>query len=374
MTRLYDDHADVYDIAFDWEVGDEVAWMHARLGGGCRSVLEPGCGSGRILEAFARRGVEAVGVDRSPQMIELARKRLAEFPHAAVFLGDITGFSLGRPFEGAVCPVNTLLHLSPPEFARHLVAMADHLRPGARYLIQLALYDSDDQAALRPSQWETMRGDNALKISWVTEHLDPRDARLRQRSRIEFIHGPRTGEILEERHEMTAWTPERWRATVEHSRFEITATYDGGRDDRARVPDGSTGLMLWHELTRDALPTGVSPASTSRPRTTPTTANAKGLPPRPQRDRERSLPPVCHSSPTPTYGSCRVSQPGVMAETTLLGNREPCLGHGQEPLRAAVWIRPYATTRKLVCQPAGMSHDGATPAFPTRRRACGFRS
>jgi SAM-dependent methyltransferase len=60
MTRLYEDHADVYDIAFAWDMGDEVAWMHARLGEGCRSVLEPGCGSGRIVEAFARRGVEAV--------------------------------------------------------------------------------------------------------------------------------------------------------------------------------------------------------------------------------------------------------------------------------------------------------------------------
>ena len=152
--------------------------MHARLGDGCRTVLEPACGSGRIVEAFGRRGVEAVGVDRSPQMIELARRRLAELPHAEVFPSDITDFSLGRSFDGAICPINTLLHLSPSELARHLEAMADHLRPGARYLIQLALYDPEhDEAALRASQWEMTRGDSALKISWETQDVDLSDAR-----------------------------------------------------------------------------------------------------------------------------------------------------------------------------------------------------
>ena len=183
-------------------------------------------------------------------MIELARRRLAELPHAEVFPGDITDFSLGRSFDGAICPINTLLHLSPSELACHLEAMADHLRPGARYLIQLALYDPEhDEAALRASQWEMTRGDSALKISWETQDVDLSDARVRQRSRIEFFSRPRAGEVLEETHEMTAWTPERWRAAVEQSRFDVTATYDGDRDDRARVPEGSAGLMLWHELT-----------------------------------------------------------------------------------------------------------------------------
>ena len=44
--------------------------------------------------------------------------------------------------------------------------------------------------------------------------------------------------------------PEAWRAAVEDSAFDCTATYNGGRDDRSVVPPGSTGTMLWHELMR----------------------------------------------------------------------------------------------------------------------------
>jgi SAM-dependent methyltransferase len=174
MTSLYDEHADIYDLAFDWDVSEDVAWLHARLGDDCRSVLEPGCGSGRVVEALARRGLEAVGLDRSPQMIDVAQKRLAAsgIEHATVVLGDMTAFELGRVFDGAVCPINTLLHLSPAELDRHLEAMADHLRPGARYLIQLALYGGEDrEGSFRASKWEIARGDTMLRITWATEEV-----------------------------------------------------------------------------------------------------------------------------------------------------------------------------------------------------------
>src|SRR3954447_6234200 len=104
MTRLYEEDAELYDLAFDWDVGEEADWLCARLGPDCRSVLEPGCGSGRMLAALAAGGLEAVGLDRSPPMLAAARRRLAGTPAASVALADITRFELGRRFDGAVCP------------------------------------------------------------------------------------------------------------------------------------------------------------------------------------------------------------------------------------------------------------------------------
>ncbi len=52
VTRLYSDDAELYDIAFDWDLSAEVDWLVERLGRP-RSVLEPGCGSGRMLAALA---------------------------------------------------------------------------------------------------------------------------------------------------------------------------------------------------------------------------------------------------------------------------------------------------------------------------------
>ena len=104
LSELYERYAELYDLAFDWDIEDEVEWLLERLGPECRSVLEPGCGSGRVLEALARRGLEVVGLDSSPAMVELARARGLE-----VVLGDMTDFDLGRTFDGAVCPINTEL-------------------------------------------------------------------------------------------------------------------------------------------------------------------------------------------------------------------------------------------------------------------------
>jgi SAM-dependent methyltransferase len=130
MAKLYTDDAELYDIAFDWDVTDEVEWLLERLGLECRSVFEPGCGSGRMLDALARRGIEVTGIDLSPAMVELARRRLGD--RGTVVVADMTNFDLGRTFDGAISPINTLLHLSPNELAAHLSATARHLRPGGR--------------------------------------------------------------------------------------------------------------------------------------------------------------------------------------------------------------------------------------------------
>ena len=239
LTELYERHADLYELAFNWDIADEVEWLVDRLGPQCRKVLEPGCGSGRMLEALAARGLHVVGLDRSPAMVALARARLGAT--AEVVLADITGFDLGRAFDGAVCPINTLAHLSPVGLARHLEQMGRHLRPNARYLVQLQL-----GGEIRSSHWETEQ----LRVTWTTDWFDAAAGRQRQRSRIEILTGGRAGEVVEEVHELTLWAPETWADAVAASPFEAAAVFDGEQDGYPRVEPGATGALLWHELAR----------------------------------------------------------------------------------------------------------------------------
>jgi SAM-dependent methyltransferase len=249
MTRLYTDDAELYDIAFDWDVSREVEWLLERLGPGCRSVFEPGCGSGRILAALASHGLEVVGIDSSPQMVALARQRLDGRGQA--HLADMTDFDLGRAFYGAVSPINTVIHLRPGQLHRHLEAMARHLKPGARYLVQVDLLDPEQREPDAGSHWEATRGDTRLQIDWVEQELDVAAGRSTQRSRIHILEGPRAGEIVEEIHEMTAWTPAKWQSAVSKSAFTEVATYDGAHEDRwPLVESTATGGLLWHELQR----------------------------------------------------------------------------------------------------------------------------
>jgi SAM-dependent methyltransferase len=242
VACLYTTDAELYDIAFDWDISEEVDWLVGVLEPA--SILEPGCGSGRMLEAFAERGLEAAGFDVSPPMVELARGRLAG--RGSVVVADMTDFDLGRRFDGAVCPINTLLHLTREQLARHLDCMARHT---SHYLAQVGLVDRVSNGSFAGSHWEAERDGTNLKIDWVDEELDLGRGVSRQRSRIEVLAGPRAGEVLEEIHDMTAWMPETWHAAIDASPFEERATFDAGRKgERPQVGRDATGGLLWHEL------------------------------------------------------------------------------------------------------------------------------
>jgi SAM-dependent methyltransferase len=244
VTHLYSDDAELYDIAFDWDIEDEADWIVERLE--TTSVLEPGCGSGRMLETLARRGLEVVGIDLSPQMLAIARRRLGD--RALLLEADMTDFELERRFGGAVSPINTLLHLTPDQLARHLECVRRHLDDGGKYLVQVGVIEPAAEEPFPGSHWEAERGETRLRVDWTDEKLDVAAGRSTQRSRIEVLAGPRAGDVVEEIHQMTAWTTESWARAVAASPFVEAATYDGAKAERPPVAPTATGGLIWHEL------------------------------------------------------------------------------------------------------------------------------
>ena len=67
-----------------------------------KRVLEVGCGSGRYVVEFARRGAEVVGLDLAPAMIEIARTAAAEAGvsgRAHLETADFTDWQTPHPFD-----------------------------------------------------------------------------------------------------------------------------------------------------------------------------------------------------------------------------------------------------------------------------------
>lgn len=63
------------------------------------TVLDAGCGTGRVAIELARRGVTVTGVDSDPSMVATARRRAPELEWLEA---DITSLDLGRVFDVVV--------------------------------------------------------------------------------------------------------------------------------------------------------------------------------------------------------------------------------------------------------------------------------
>jgi 2-polyprenyl-3-methyl-5-hydroxy-6-metoxy-1,4-benzoquinol methylase len=96
-------------------------------------LCELGCGPGWMARLAARQGVEVVGYDISPEMVEIAREQARlEGVEASFGVGDMEQLDLGRRFDACLL-YDALHHSGSPE----LVLRSAHraLRPGGRVLL-----------------------------------------------------------------------------------------------------------------------------------------------------------------------------------------------------------------------------------------------
>jgi ArsR family transcriptional regulator len=96
-------------------------------------VGDLGCGTGQLSETLAPYARRVIAVDGSPDMLDAARKRLAEFGNVDVRKGDLETLPLDEG-ELDTAMLSLVLHYSPDP-ARALREVARVTRPGGRVLI-----------------------------------------------------------------------------------------------------------------------------------------------------------------------------------------------------------------------------------------------
>lgn len=164
-----------YDIVFDEDTqlegdfllavlerhGQAPATTRAAKRPGARAiqVLEPACGSGRLLSELNRRGAQVTGFDASAPMLEFARARLDEQGlDAELHEARLEDFRFRRRFDLVHCLVSTFKYLLDEHSARsHLECVAGSLRVGGIYVLGFHLTDYAATGRNR-ERWVARRG------------------------------------------------------------------------------------------------------------------------------------------------------------------------------------------------------------------------
>jgi len=163
LCQSWFDHPEWFEIGFDDMTHTEADFFESAFKKYCdfrvNRVLEPGCGSGRLITEMARRGYRMTGFDLSQPSLRYLRRRLQKLKlRAALLQANMADFRFPGKFDAAFCPINSFRHLtSEADAKRHLECIAAALRPGGIYILglHLAPHDADPYCIER---WYGRRG------------------------------------------------------------------------------------------------------------------------------------------------------------------------------------------------------------------------
>lgn len=226
------------------------------------TVLELGCGTGRVLIPTARAGCQIVGLDLSPFMLATCGEKLAREPkdvreRVRLVQGDMTDFELGETFGLVTTPFRPFQHLvTVEEQLACLRCVSRHLAPTGRLILEM-FHVSPKRIAGTPS---TDEAEDFPEVGL------PDGRRFRRTSRITAYH--RSGQINDveliyyamhpdgriERHVQAFPFRYFFRYEVEHllARCGFRVVHLYGDFDRSAFADHSPEMIFVAEKSREA--------------------------------------------------------------------------------------------------------------------------
>ncbi|MEL6964685.1 MAG: class I SAM-dependent methyltransferase [Pseudomonadota bacterium] len=172
IPDLYERHAAVYDQGRGRDLMEKT-WLDRLLTLTVppRSVLDLGCGSGEpIAHYLIDQGCELTGIDSSPTLIGLCRRR---FPSHRWTVTDMRSLSLNRQFQGIIA-WDSFFHLRPSDQERMFSVFRRHAAPKATLMftsgpgrgVAIGTYQNEPlyHASLDASEYKKLLNDNGFNV------------------------------------------------------------------------------------------------------------------------------------------------------------------------------------------------------------------
>lgn len=116
----------------------EVDFLQSKIDKLCpyaKSILEIACGTGEILKNFEKE-YEVVGVDLSPGMLKVAKKKLKS--GTLLLNKNMLDLDINKKFDVVLCVFNSINHLHKfSDWKKLFLKVNNHLKPGGVFIFDI---------------------------------------------------------------------------------------------------------------------------------------------------------------------------------------------------------------------------------------------
>ncbi|MBS1718697.1 MAG: class I SAM-dependent methyltransferase [Armatimonadetes bacterium] len=159
-------------------------------------ILDVACGTGTMAEMLQDEGFHVEGVDLSPGMIEVARKKALQQGRDLRFeVGDAATFDMGRTYNAVYSFFDSLNNIIDEDhFRAALINIGRHVESGGSFI-----FDLNTSYAFEAEMFdqEDMKKKTELKYKWKGEY-DPYTAIITVHMRF-WRHGKEFEEVHQQR-------------------------------------------------------------------------------------------------------------------------------------------------------------------------------
>ena len=140
--KSYTDFAYIYDKLIDQDYekwADYIEEIFKKHKVNPKLVLDLGCGTGSITNILAKRGYDMIGVDLSPDMLNVARDKAAEENLDVLYLcQDIREFELYGTVDAIICTLDVLNYITDAKDLEQVFALVkNYLNPDGIFIFDI---------------------------------------------------------------------------------------------------------------------------------------------------------------------------------------------------------------------------------------------
>lgn len=220
----YTDFAYIYDKLIDQDYerwADYIEEIFKKHNVKPKLILDLGCGTGSITNILAKRGYDMIGVDLSPDMLNVARDKAYEDELDVLYLcQDIREFELYGTVDAIICTLDVLNYITDPKDLKRVFSLVkNYLNPDGIFI-----FDINTKHKLKNTLGNNtfINDENGIFYTWENEYSENISNQY-----LTFFAETEDGlyERFDENHVQRAYTTEEIKGNLEENKLTFEAQY-----------------------------------------------------------------------------------------------------------------------------------------------------